>query len=701
MEEVKKRIHFLREVLEKANAEYYLEDSPRLSDEEYDIFFRELDDLEKQYPELVSKDSPTRKVGTSLFKSNDKGRAEVVVNATFSEVIHREPMLSLDNAKNENEFKEFNRRICDTLKNDTTKPVPQLSLLPLFDKVEGSASAIEYIAEYKFDGLAIEIVYENGRLTVASTRGDGIRGEDVTANVKTIHNVPHTISMKDMPARIEVRGEVLLPLTAFESLNVDRLKKGEPVFANPRNAAAGSLRQLDEKITAQRPLSFFAYGLTSPEKNLFKTQADILESLKNLGFHVERYDVLPNEKSIISRFQSALKERDELPYEIDGLVVKVNSLELQDQLGFKSRSPRWAIAFKFPSREAVTKLLDIKVQVGRTGVITPVAELQAVKVGGVVVRKATLHNEEEIRRKELRIGDMVLVRREGDVIPAVVSALKDRRTGEEKEYIMPTSCPECDSELIRVQEQDVQIRCSNAYCPAVILERMKHFVSRGAFDIENIGEKLLKQLLEKKLIETPADIFRLDIESLENLERMAKKSATNVYNAIQSKKIIPLNRFIYSLGIRHIGEQTAKVLAKNAGTFAVLEQMSSEDLERLPDVGPTVATSIREYFEDPREKLVREEMFNLGVVVENEKSIQLNSVFNGLTFVLTGTLQGLSRDQAKELIEERGGKVSSSVSKKTDFVVAGEEAGSKLVKAQELGIEVLSEQDFMMKLASF
>jgi DNA ligase (NAD+) len=611
VDEVESRIKALTELIKKANEEYYLHDSPGLSDEEYDTLFRELQDLEQEYPQFVSKDSPSRRVGVKSEK--------------FSEVTHREPMLSLDNARNEKEFHDFHKRVTEAL----GVPDP------------------EYLIEYKFDGLAIEIVYERGVLKVASTRGDGVHGEDVTANVKTIKNIPRKLKLENFPDRFEVRGEVILPVADFNRLNSERISKGDPPFANPRNAAAGSLRQLDESVTAQRPLHFFAYGLGSPDKLPTERQSEILSFLQRAGFQVERYVVSSDYREIIKVFENSLSERDMISYEIDGLVVKVNRLSHQNTLGVKSRSPRWAIAFKFPSREAVTRLLDIRVQVGRTGVITPVAELEPVKVGGVVVRKATLHNEDELKRKDLRIGDMVLIRREGDVIPAVVSALPDRRTGEEKYFSMPEYCPVCDEKLTRVQEHDVQIRCPNSHCPAKTLERMKHFVSRGGFDIDNIGEKLLKQLLDNELVNSPADLFSLDVEILANLERMGQKSASNVYIAIQNKKDIPLNRFIYSLGIRYVGEQTAKVLARHAKSLDVLESMQAEDLEKIPDIGPTVAKSIRNYFDDQDEKLMRCRMFEYGVQVHYESDMSSDTALNGLTFVLTGTLPELKREEAK------------------------------------------------------
>ncbi len=661
MEEIESRIKSLRELIEQANREYYLEDSPSLSDEEYDSLFRELHNLELEYPQFALSNSPTKKVGVKSEK--------------FSEVMHREPMLSLDNARNEKEFSEFNKRVKEALEVETP----------------------EYLIEYKFDGLAIEIVYENGEMKIASTRGDGTYGEDVTANVRTIKNIPHTIKMGSvmLPDRFEVRGEVLLPIDDFNRLNEERVLNDEPPFANPRNAAAGSLRQLDESVTAKRPLVFFAYGLSSQDNFSARSQFEILTLLNDAGFQVEKHLVSSDYQEIVQIFSESLMERDLLPYEIDGLVIKVNSLSQQAVLGLKSRSPRWAIAFKFPSREAVTKLIDIKVQVGRTGVITPVAELEPVKVGGVVVKRATLHNEEELKRKGLLVGDMVLIRREGDVIPAVIAPLPERRTGDEYLFTMPERCPVCDTRLVRVQEQDVQIRCPNAGCPAKLLERLKHFVSKGGFDIDNLGEKLLKQLLDKEIIHSPADLFSLDVDTLASLDRMGMKSATNVFTAIQDRKVVHLSRFIYALGIRYVGEQTAKALARYAGDFSTLETMPLESLEKIPDVGPTVAKAIRDYFDDADESSLRARMFSFGVQVESEEVNKRGRSFEGLTFVLTGTLPGMKRDEAKARIEDEGGKISSSVSKKTDYVLAGEDAGSKLDKAKELGVKIISEEEFL------
>lgn len=653
------RLQELRALIHEANRKYYIEDSPSLTDHEYDALFRELLLLEEQYPEHRSLDSPTETVGS---------RGE-----RFSEVPHREPMLSLNNALEKEEFKDFHRRVCEGIGSDNP----------------------EFLVEYKFDGLAVEIVFERGRLVQASTRGDGYIGEDVTANVRTIKSVPKVLKIDLLPERIEVRGEVILPLEAFEALNVARTKEGLPPFANPRNAAAGSLRQLDEKVTASRPLEFFAYSLCSPEAISLKTQSEVLEQLRTAGFRVEKSLVLSGVDEVNNFFSKVEIERDTLQYEIDGLVVKVNDLQLQQKLGTRSRSPKWAIAFKFPPREVSTRLLSISIQVGRTGAITPVAELEPVQVGGVVVRRATLHNEDELRRKDLKIGDIVIVRRQGDVIPAVVASIPSSRTGEEYEFEMPTHCPECNHFLIKEQEQDVQLRCPNPICPAKTIERFKHFVSRGGFDIEHIGERLIEQLLEKSIVKSPADLFSLEVDTLIPLERMARKSAENVIASVNEKKSIPLNKYIYALGIRHVGEQTAKILANHVASLEKIEAMSADELEVLPDIGPVVAKSIFEYFRDPDESLMRQKLSASGVSIINPEKKEGNAPFHGLTVVITGTLETMTRDEAKQKVEENGGKVSSSVSKKTSLLLAGDDPGSKLDKATALGVKVVNEKEFL------
>lgn len=664
----KSRIDELRELLTSANEAYYGLDEPILADSEYDELIRELRVLEGE-ENLEEENSPAVRIGSA------KG-------SPFSPVRHRVPMLSLDNALDEEEFIDFNKKLKDL-----------------------NASQHDFLIEYKFDGVAVELVYENGILIEGSTRGDGEVGEDITDNLLTIKSIPKALPKDHILAgfeRIEVRGEVVIPIKAFELLNEERLKNNQAVFANPRNSASGSLRQLDPEITRSRPLDFFSYALYSDQPLPFATQKEILESLRHAGFIVNKYTLATDLEGVITEYRHRMEERDDLPFEVDGLVIKVNDLKQQTFLGLKSRSPRWAIAFKFPPQEVTTKLLDISFQVGRTGVITPVAELEPVRVGGVMVKRATLHNEDEVKRKGLKIGDFVLVRRQGDVIPAVIKCFPERRTGDEIDFQMLTRCPECSSLLEKEQEEDIQWRCVNASCPSKRIERLKHFVSKAALDIDNLGEKILELLIDNDLVATPADLFKLKKEMLVDLPRMGEKSAENIINAIQGSKNIPFNKFIYALGIRHVGVETAKSLAKFTNSISELEALNQEELSKIDDIGPKVSKVIYDYFQSEIEKNLRAELFSLGVNIiypEKLKVSEDNGVF-GKVFVLTGTLTSMSRDQAKEKIENLGGKVTGSVSKKTDYVLAGEEAGSKLKKAQELGVNVLGEQEFL-ELISF
>ena len=676
----KARILELYDIIETANEEYYLNDDPQLSDFEYDQYFRELQDLELSFPDLIKSDSPTKLVGTK--KRDSKALNLKTETQTFAEVAHREPMLSLDNALEKTEFEDFHNRTVALLGIDS----------------------FEYLVEYKFDGLAVELEFENGEFIRGSTRGDGIVGEDITRNIMTIQNIPQKLNIPKVIKgnKIEVRGEVVLPIKGFEILNIDRQEQGLKLFANPRNAAAGSLRQLDHNITAQRPLEFYAYDLKAVAGFDMLSQIDLERCLAEMGFSIQKNHVCKSIEEIFQIFDKSLTDRDVLPFEIDGLVVKVNDLGNQNKLGFKSRSPRWAIALKFPPRESVTKLNAITLQVGRTGVVTPVAELEEVRVGGVMVKRATLHNEEEIARKDLRIGDYVLVRRQGDVIPAVISSFPERRQGNEKIFVMPKNCPECGSPLLKDNVADVRYKCSFEGCPAKLVERLKHFVSRGAFNIDNIGEKLITQLIEKEILNDPSDIFRLKHETLVGLDRMAEKSATNVIDSIQKAKIIEFNKFIYALGIGFVGEQTAKTLSKSFQSIEDLYLAKDDDFLKVEDVGPKVAESLVKYFSNPKEKKIHQDLFSLGVHIEYPKletmSSGKSSVFQGKTSVLTGTLSSMSREEAKNIIEKLGGKVSSSVSKKTDFVIFGEDSGSKLVKAKELGVKIIDEDTFRKML---
>ncbi len=658
----------LSSLLNEANRRYYAEDAPGISDAEYDRLFRELEKLERSNPELARSDSPTRLVGTK------KG-------AVFSPVRHREAMLSLANALNLAELREFDERVRKGL----------------------HAECVQYLCEYKFDGLAVELVYEKGVFVQGSTRGDGVVGEDVTDNLRTIRSVPRLLRHREIPDIFEVRGEVILELESFERLNESRVQAREAPFANPRNAAAGSLRQLDPAVTALRPLDFYAYGLLSPEGFPGVTkQSRVLQTLQAFGFKVqENYLVAQSLDEIAAYFSRLDQARDSLPYEIDGVVVKVNDLTQQEALGLRTRTPRWAAALKFPPREEFTRLLDITVQVGRTGTLTPVAELAPVKIGGVLVKRATLHNQDEIDRKDIRIGDTVVVRRQGDVIPAVVSAVTANRTGSEIRFKLPDSCPEC-GHVVEREESSVALRCANPHCPAKLIERLKHFVARGAMDIDSLGEKLLEQLIEAELVACAADIYTLTPELLAQLPRMAERSAANVYGAIERSKSPELSRFIFALGIRHVGERTARSLAQAAGSFERLLTMEQNELEQIPDIGPKVAQAIIQFFENPAERKNVDLLLKRGVsptLPANSPSGPTSGPLSGERVVLTGTLQSFTRDEAKRRIEAAGGAVQGAVSKSTTLVIAGENAGSKLTKAEALGVAILDEEEFKRRLA--
>lgn len=671
------RLHELCSLLSAANEAYYGTDNPTLADAEYDRLMRELESLEQEHPELKLADSPTLRVGAAT-------------STPFAPVRHREPMLSLDNALNSDEFLEFDERVRKALEKSG---------------IEKSGLELRYSGECKFDGLAVEIVYQNGRLTSASTRGDGEVGEDVTANVKSIKTVPHRLK-QSFAERIEVRGEVVLSHEGFRALNAIRSEKEESLFANPRNAAAGSLRQLDSTISAQRPLEFFAYGVVAEHSSSISgfpgQQGEVIPWLAQLGFQVQSNPTTDQTADGILGYFSTLEEqRERLPYEIDGIVVKVESFAAQQLLGFRARSPRYAVALKFPPREETTQLLDIRLQVGRTGVVTPVAELAPVEIGGVVVRRATLHNEQEILRKDIRIGDTVLVRRQGDVIPAVVSVVTSLRTGAERKFRMPNECPECHSQLVRSETGEVAIRCENISCPATVVERLRHFVSRGAFDIESIGEKLVEQLFASGLVRTPADLFRLDSEKLVGLERMGPILMQKIITNIDSRKSISLPRFLFGLGIRHVGEQTALLLAKHGRTLQQVRAMDVKRLKELPDIGPRVAESIFAFFSQPQSMNLVDDLLESGVKPLEHEGISeeaLDGVFSGEVVVLTGTLSLMTRDEAKQALLSQGARVVESVSKSTTLLVAGEKAGSKLEKAKALGISIVDEREFVSRL---
>lgn len=657
----------LRALIARYDHEYYALDTPSVPDSEYDRIYRELQNLETQYPELITADSPTQRISGSA------------INA-FNSIRHRQAMLSLNNVFEDDELEAFDKRIREAL----------------------GQQNIAYAVEPKFDGLAITLTYENGIFTHGATRGDGYTGEDVTHNLRTLRGIPMRLSCKNPPQLIEVRGEVLMFKRDFDKLNQAQLAKGDKLFANPRNAAAGSLRQLDAKITATRPLSFFAYGLGAAE------------GVPSLNSHSEAMDYLADlclpvskERSVVNGLAGLLEyykkigiAREQLPFDIDGVVYKVNQFKQQDELGFVSRAPRWAIAHKFPAQEALTIVEDITVQVGRTGAITPVARLKPIFVGGVTVTNATLHNEDEVRRKDVHIGDTVSVRRAGDVIPEVVNVVLEKRTAAARRFEMPSVCPECGSHILK-QVDEAIARCTGGlFCPAQRKQAITHYASRRAIDIEGLGEKLADQLVEANLVHTLADIYKLDLSSLSSLDRMATKSAQNILDALQNSKTTTLARFIYALGMRNVGEATAKDLAKHFGNLAALMQANLEELRAVNDVGPVVAESITNFFGETHNQIVINALLAAGIHwPETEGKQAATGNFIGKTFVLTGTLPNLSRDNAKEMIENAGGKVSGSISKKTDFVVAGTDAGSKLDKAQELGLMILDEAALIELLA--
>ncbi len=666
------RVLELREQIEQHNRQYYVLDAPLIPDAEYDRLFRELQALEAANPQLASADSPTQRVGAAP-------------QAEFKSVAHRTPMLSLNNAFSADEVEAFDRRAREAL---------------------AVAGEIDYAAEPKFDGLAVGLTYENGIFTRGATRGDGFTGEDVTVNLRTLANLPLRLNGKAPPRLLEVRGEVLMLRSDFSRLNSRQRERGEKEFVNPRNAAAGSLRQLDSRITAQRSLRFFAYGIGVSEGiDLPPSHFAALDLLVALGLPVaaERRRV-SGLAGLLGFYAQLGAKRAALPYDIDGVVYKVDSLEAQERLGFVSRAPRFAIAHKFPAEEAVTELLGIDVQVGRTGALTPVARLAPIFVGGVTVTNATLHNQGEIDRKDLRIGDTVIVRRAGDVIPEVVGPLLDRRPGDLPRFNLlaryPT-CPVCGSHVVRADDEAVA-RCSGGlYCPAQRKQALLHFASRRAMDIEGLGDKLVDQLVDGDIVRTPADLYKMGLLALSNLERMAEKSATNLLAAIDRSRQTTLSRFIYALGIRNVGETTAKDLARHFGRLDSILAASEEELMQVADVGPVVAQCLRQFCAEPHNVEVIAQLRAAGVAWsegEGRSPAPAASAAAGKVFVMTGTMPSLSREQAKELIDAAGGKVSGSVSKKTDYVVAGSEAGSKLDKAQELGVTVINEAQLRILL---
>jgi DNA ligase (NAD+) len=657
------RVEELHRLLNQYNYEYHVLDKPSVPDAEYDRLMQELIALEAQYPELKTKDSPSQRVGGQALDA-------------FVKVQHRMPMLSLANAFNEGDLRDFDRR------------------------VRQEVGDVKYVCELKIDGLAVSLRYEDGYFVQGATRGDGLIGEDITENLKTIRSLP--LRLKEN-VTVEVRGEAFMPKKSFEILNQQRSERGEELFANPRNAAAGSLRQLDPKVAASRNLDLFVYGLANAEELGIDSHSEALDYLHELGFKTNpERRVCANIDEVIQFVMSWHEKRAQLPYEIDGMVIKVDSFEQQEQLGATAKSPRWAIAYKFPAEEVVTKLIDIELSVGRTGVVTPTAILEPVRVAGTTVQRASLHNEDFIREKDIRLGDYVVVKKAGDIIPEVVNVLPERRTGEEQPFKMPTHCPECGSTLVRLDEE-VALRCINPKCPAQIREGLIHFVSRNAMNIEGLGEKVIAQLFKEGLVQDVADLYTLTKEQLMNLERMGEKSATNLLNAIEASKENSLERLLFGLGIRHVGAKAAKILAQQFETMERLSQATKEELMAIHEIGEKMADSIVTYFAKPEAIELINELRSYGVnmAYKGPKAVNnadTDSYFAGKTIVLTGKLEKLSRNEAKEKIEQLGGKVTGSVSKNTDLVIAGADAGSKLTKAQQLNIEIWDEARFLQEI---
>ncbi|MBV7404044.1 NAD-dependent DNA ligase LigA [Enterobacter sp. ENT03] len=672
MDSIEQQLTELRTTLRHHEYLYHVMDAPEVPDAEYDRLLRELRELEARHPELITPDSPTQRVGAAPLSA-------------FTQIRHEVPMLSLDNVFDEESFLAFNKRVQDRLK---------------------STDALSYCCELKLDGLAVSILYENGVLIRAATRGDGTTGEDITTNVRTIRAIPLKLHGDNIPARLEVRGEVFLPQAGFEKINDEARRTGGKIFANPRNAAAGSLRQLDPRITAKRPLTFFCYGVGILEGGeLPRSHHERLQQFKRWGLPVcDRIRICDTPQAVLDFYHQVAEDRPQLGFDIDGVVIKVDSLDLQEQLGFVARAPRWAVAFKFPAQEQMTWVRDVEFQVGRTGAITPVARLEPVHVAGVLVSNATLHNADEIARLGLKIGDKVVIRRAGDVIPQVVNVIESERPAETRDVEFPTHCPVCGSDVERVEGEAVTRCTGGLICGAQRKESLKHFVSRRAMDVDGMGDKIIDQLVEKEYVHTPADLFRLTAGKLTGLDRMGPKSAQNIVNALEKSKETTFARFLYALGIREVGEATAAGLAAYFGTLDALIAASIDELQKVPDVGIVVATHVRHFLdEESNREVIRQLVEEVGIhwaapVVVNAEEI--DSPFAGKTIVLTGSLSQMSRDDAKAALLALGAKVAGSVSKKTDLVIAGEAAGSKLAKAQELGIEVIDEAEMIRLLGA-
>jgi DNA ligase (NAD+) len=670
-EDVRSRIENLRKFIEHHNYRYYALDEPEISDAEYDRIFRELVDLENRNPELITQDSPTQRVGSAPIEK-------------FLPFRHEVPLLSLENAMNTGEAIDFDRRV---------------------RKLLGSEGKLEYVAEPKMDGLAIELVYEDGVLSGAGTRGDGFTGEDVLSNIRTIRSIPWRLFAQKgdnaLPSRLAARGEVFIEKSDFEALNQERGKRGESLFANPRNAAAGSLRQLDPSITATRPLRAFFYGIgtfVAPEE--FATQVDLLNGLKLWGLPANPRSLLcAGIEEAVDYYEKLAAEREYLPYEIDGVVIKVNDLQLQKQLGEKSRSPRWAVALKFSPYDVQTHVLDIDVNVGRTGIITPVAFLNPVLVGGVTVKRATLHNIDEIQRKDIRIGDAVIVHRAGDVIPEVVEVIKSARTGQLEPFNMPTFCPSCGSPVVRLPDEAFH-RCVNRNCPAQIKGSIVHFASRDAMNIEGLGERIVSRFIDEAIIRTVSDLYRLEMKDLENLSGFGQKSARNLLSSIEGSKQTTLSRFLYALGISHVGTFIADLLATSLGSFEAVRSSTVEQLQQIQGIGEKIAVAVTTYFTNSENARLIKDLQDLGIVIENpQRRRPVESGFwQGKTVVFTGGLISMSRQEAGEKAAAKGARVTDSVSSKTDLVVAGRDPGSKLAKAEKLGIRIMHEDEFISML---
>jgi len=655
------RIQELREQINHHNYLYYVLDNPEFSDAEYDRLFDQLVELEEKYPELVTSDSPTQRVGATPLEE-------------FKSVRHSLPMLSLNKATSKAGFLDFHRRVLE------------LS--------EVSEEMIRYVVEPKFDGLAVELVYEKEIFVLGSTRGDGMVGEDVTLNLRTIKPIPLRLLGEPNPDLIEIRGEVIMSKPDFERLNRERMERGEPLFANPRNAAAGSVRQLDPKATSTRPLKMFAYATGRVEGKELANHWDSLDYLKQIGFRISQHVKLcESVEQVKEYYQEILTLRNDLPYEIDGIVIKVNEFALQEKLGELSRSPRWAIAWKFPAQQEHTKIKDIIISVGRTGALTPVAMLEPVRVGGVEVSRASLHNEDEIRKKDVRVGDTVIIQRAGDVIPEVVKVVSSKRTGKEEKFSMPDRCPVCGSRAERPEGEAV-LRCTGIACPAQIKENLAYFVSKGAMNMDGLGYKLLDQMVEKKIIQDQADLYFLKKEDIMKMDRMGDKLAENILKAIDKGRNPGLTNLIYALGIRNVGYHLAGVLAKSFKSIDNLAGQTTEDLARIYEIGPIVAQSIYNFFQSPENLKVLEKLKKGGVKFPAEKIEEREAPLSGKTFVLTGGLDSFTRAEARKVIEDMGGRVASSVSNKTDFVIAGKDPGSKYDNALRLGVRVLDESGF-------